>query len=1272
MSTPIQVFKRKLTNLSSANPLLWMGRLKAGIQLDLAWLEQNEVKPTGFFLDQVLEGKKKVPICLVHNPRFGDENQSSRKLAQLVRNQETLLQERGVNDMFLAWPFVAGRWPDGSYFRTPFLFIPLRLEKDSSHWSLHPELERAILNPAYLLAYAHHFSLPPDPDLYEKELDLESESRIEFLRQLYEKIKGSNLHLNFNSDLFSEPIHPFQNWKKSEPPAGFEPGTIKLRQEAALGLFSFSDSLLLPDFEFLEKEQIDLESIFLKPLNPGPGSELAAIQPLEADGSQEECLQQIQEGHSLVVQGPPGTGKSQLIANVMARMASMGRSVLLVCQKRVALEVVRNRLTELGVGEHLAMWADFKNDVAPLYQQIGLQIERLELIEEKNKDLSTVVKERSFWRNAQEMQSIVNTWQDWRDALFNETEAGMHWLELTKAIHATEIPTLEADLSGFKRDEWLDFLRKLRVEWSRIFQSRSPGTWLAWRSDWIHAGFSVEKLQQLSAQLGHLRTEAETKGLSLTPEHWEHWKNTQAFTSTPPIPEISFLPKDAEANFLNTSPSEFLHELKAQRENWERFKEWGFYQFLSYPKASSYLAFWEESQAGRKVWFRIQSIWQSGKKEFLRFLKTEQRKISKPESLPDFIKLSAEVTGPAGFLDKVKTDYALIPSGLDLEEWISWSLKVEAALEKWIQFQIWHQQLPVFVQDLLSRPGTLASALSFLQKGQSLLQQLKAGIAAGFSEKQAWNVFLHTQADWLAHFQQQAAVIQAGDASLQRFNSEEKELIFRLLAHPSFQNPVAETWLDTLDQIWLLFWRDRLWILLPGLHYPEDQLEKDRRILQDLLAEKRTLSRELLKLRVEENSYKNLERNRLQNRITYRGLYQQVSRKRKRQPLRSLWEPFGEEILRLVPCWLATPESVSATFPMSARFDLVIFDEASQCFAENGIPAAFRGRQLLVLGDDKQLPPNQLFSTRWEEDGDLEEYFTGQDSLLDLARQFLPRKMLKGHYRSAYPELIQFSNAHFYQNQLEVIPAPETLEVRPPRIEFHRVNGVWENQQNELEAGQLVRDLLEVLRQEPHANIGIITFNQKQQLRIEEELEYQSRQQGILLPGDLFVKNIENVQGDERDQIWFSIGYAPSANGKWIQQFGSLSQEGGENRLNVAISRARQRIRLYSSVWPGDFHAQENGPQGPSLLKKYLEMAAEWSAQREVNTGNVLVTGSLNRQFDLRFEQGHWILQMNHPDPLYGPASVKDLLAIRPAYLEKLGYQVRLALKWDFFTRQVD
>lgn len=1272
MNSPIQVFKRKLTNLSSANPLLWMGRLKAGIQLDLAWLEQNEVKPTGFFLDQILEGKKKVPICLVHNPRFGDENQSSRKLAQLVRNQETLLQERGVNDMFLAWPFVAGRWPDGSYFRTPFLFIPVRLEMDSSQWNLRPELERAILNPAYLLAYAHHFSLPPDPDLYEKELDLESESRIEFIRQLYEKIKSSHLNLNFNSDLFSEPIQPFQNWKKSEPPAGFEPGTMKLRQEAALGLFSFSDSLLLPDFEFLEKEQIDLESIFLKPLNPGPGSELAAIQPLEADGSQEECLQHIQEGHSLVVQGPPGTGKSQLIANVMARLASMGRSVLLVCQKRVALEVVRNRLTQLGIGEHLAMWADFKNDLGQLYQQIGLQIERLELIEEKNKDLSTVVKERSFRRNAQEMQSIVNTWQNWRDALFNETEAGMHWLELTKAIHTTEIPNLDADLFRFKRDEWLDFLRKLRLEWSRIFQSRMPGSWLSWRSDWNHAGFSVEKLQELSAQLGHLKAEAETKGLSLTPQHWENWKNTQAFTFYPPIPEIACLPKDAEANFLKASPSDLLQELKDQREIWERFRDLGFHQFLSFPKASSFLAFWEESQAGKKVWFQIQSIWQSDKKEFLRFLKTELPKTSKPESLLDFIRLSAEVTGPAGFQDKVKTDYALIPSGLELEEWISWSLKVEDALEKWLQFQTWHKQLPEFAKELLSNAGTFAIAHNFLQQGQTTLKHVKAGFDQGFSDKQAWVVFLQSPLEWLQHFQQHAAVIQAGDASLQRFNSEEKELIFRLLAHPSFQNPVAETWLDTLDQIWLHFWRDRLWILLPGLHYPEDQLEKDRRILQELLAEKRTLSRELLKLRVEENSYKNLERNRLQNRVTYRGLYQQVSRKRKRQPLRSLWKPFGEEILRLVPCWLTTPESVSATFPMSARFDLVIFDEASQCFAENGIPSAYRGRQLLVLGDDKQLPPNQLFSTRWEEDGDLEEYFTGQDSLLDLARQFLPRRMLKGHYRSAYPELIQFSNAHFYQNQLEVIPAPETLKVRPPRIEFHRVNGVWENQQNEQEAVQLVQDLLAAIKQEPHANIGIITFNQKQQLRIEEELEYQARQNGVLLPAGLFVKNIENVQGDERDQIWFSIGYAPSANGKWIQQFGSLSQEGGENRLNVAISRARQAIRIYASVWPGDFHAQESGPRGPWLLKQYLEMAAGWSAQKKVNEENQLVSGSLSRQFELKKVQGQWTLEMTRADILFGQASVKDLLAIRPAYLEELGYQVRINLKWDFFGRRVD
>lgn len=1270
MQSPIQVFKRKLTNLSSANPLLWMGRLKGGVQLDLAWLEQNEVKPTGYFLDQILEGKKQIPICQGHNPRFGDENQSSRKLRQLIRNQETLLQERGVDDMFLAWPFAAGRWPDGNYFRTPFLFTPVRLSLEGNQWILRPELERAMVNPAYLLAYAHHFKLPPDPDLYEKELDLEAGSRTEFLHLLYQRVKESSLELNFNSGLFSEPVHPFQNWKKSEPPPGFEPGTIRLRQEAVLGLFSFSDSLLLPDFEYLEEKGVELESIFLKPPNPGPGSDLAAIQPLEADGSQEECLQFIHEGNSLVVQGPPGTGKSQLIANVMARMASMGRSVLLVCQKRVALEVVRKRLADLGLSDHLAMWADFKNDLGPLYQQIGYQIERLDLIEEKNKDLSTVVKERSFRRNAQEMQTILQTWEKWREDLFDESLAGINWLDIGHALSADLVSEFaELDFSAFRRPEWLDFLRKIRQDWTRIYQSREPETWLCLRSDWIGNGFHLDRLRELKEEAQNLMLGLTERNLN---PDWDHWLSTTAFGSFPEMPDFELLPKEAESGFFRLSTQELINQIQAHRLRWDKFQSEGFTQFLRHSESQSFLQSWNESQQGSSFWFRIQSWWSPEKRRFLNFLNDCQKSGIPKSSIQSFLEVSLQLTEPAGFLGQSKSDWYSIPSGLTIRDWIAWTQKSEDQIRRWEKILDWHKSIPDFAKPLFSEPKAFSDSFSFLQKGRERLLQLKAGFEQGFDSQQAWAGFLQSSEKWWGFFQSQQARIQAGEACLARYDSEEKALVYSLLKHAVCKDSSIENWLNRLEQAWLLFWQAKLWNSLSGLHYPEDQLEKDRRVMQDLLVEKRALSRDLLKLRVEENSYKNLERNRLQNRVTYRGLYQQVSRKRKRQPLRSLWEPFGEEILRLVPCWLATPESVSATFPMTARFDLVIFDEASQCFAENGIPAAYRGKQILVLGDDKQLPPNQLFSTRWEEEGDLEEYFTGQDSLLDLARQFLPQKMLKGHYRSVFPELIQFSNAHFYRGLLEVIPAPETLEIRPARIEFQRIEGVWENQENEQEARRLVRDLLAEIQRNPSAQIGIITFNQKQQTRIEEELEYQSTQEGILLPSDLFVKNIENVQGDERDQIWFSIGYGPNSRGKWTQQFGSLSQEGGENRLNVAISRARQRIRIYTSVWPTEFHAQEEGPKGPWLLKKYLEMAAEISSQNQLNLGAEKVSGSLTRQFKLTKEKGLWTLDMQEPSILFGQSSVKDLLAIKPAYLERLGYRVRLSLKWDFFNRRVD
>jgi AAA domain len=184
-------------------------------------------------------------------------------------------------------------------------------------------------------------------------------------------------------------------------------------------------------------------------------------------------------------------------------------------------------------------------------------------------------------------------------------------------------------------------------------------------------------------------------------------------------------------------------------------------------------------------------------------------------------------------------------------------------------------------------------------------------------------------------------------------------------------------------------------------------------------------------------------------------------------------------------------------------------------------------------------------------------------------------------------DLIDFSNRYFYKNTLSLLPDFQELNLQKPAIEYLKVDGVWENNTNPIEA-EAVWDLVEKLNQSyPQKSIGIVTFNAKQQGLIQDLLETKT----IKFVHPLFIKNIENVQGDERDFIIFSVGYAPDAKGKMSMQFGSLNAQGGENRLNVAVTRAREKVFVVSSILPNQLRVEDAQNEGPRLLKSYLEYA---------------------------------------------------------------------------------
>ncbi|MCU0104606.1 AAA domain-containing protein [Acholeplasma vituli] len=325
--------------------------------------------------------------------------------------------------------------------------------------------------------------------------------------------------------------------------------------------------------------------------------------------------------------------------------------------------------------------------------------------------------------------------------------------------------------------------------------------------------------------------------------------------------------------------------------------------------------------------------------------------------------------------------------------------------------------------------------------------------------------------------------------------------------------------------------------------------------------------------------------------------------------LKTFISTYQVELLNHVKVWMMTPELVSALLPLQyGIFDLVIFDEASQLYVEKGIPSIYRAKKVVIAGDPKQLRPSALGFGRITDDDELFEQEVFKDirldakSLLDLARYKYKETILNYHYRSTYEELIAFSNHAFYDGKLFVSPNAKPTIIPP--IEYVYVKeGTFEKRRNLEEAKSVINLLKKILKDRTNnETIGVITFNSAQRDQIMDLIDqelfkqgvYQSRFEKELFRKEdgedqsLFVKNIENVQGDERDIIIFSMGYAKNESGIVERRFGWLNHEGGQNRLNVAITRAKQKIYFVSSLLPEEFKVEDLAGLGPRYLKSFM------------------------------------------------------------------------------------
>lgn len=387
-----------------------------------------------------------------------------------------------------------------------------------------------------------------------------------------------------------------------------------------------------------------------------------------------------------------------------------------------------------------------------------------------------------------------------------------------------------------------------------------------------------------------------------------------------------------------------------------------------------------------------------------------------------------------------------------------------------------------------------------------------------------------------------------------------------------------------------------------GVH---DQL---RRTFQDLDLELIEVEREQVASRLGERRVpQGQARGRVRDYTELAVIRQQAGLQRPSLPIRRLLQQAPRASVGLKPIFLMSPLSVGHFLaPGGVKFDLLVIDEASQMLPEDSLSAIARARQVVVVGDPEQLPPTTFFAFRdGAADAEDEEDGEPEESILELAQtRYHPMRFLNLHYRSRHESLIAFSNRHFYNDRLVVFPSPHQKGPQMGVAAVHVASGLYTvgTGLNINEALSVVDEAREFMTQNPNLSLGIATVNQKSQEFIEQQLEelaqrdsavgsYVARWEDTL--DAFFVKNLENVQGDERDVIFVSTVYGPTQPGGRVpQRFGPINSATGHRRLNVLFTRARQHLRLFTSMRPIDVHPTERSRKGVEILKSYLDYAS--------------------------------------------------------------------------------
>ncbi|MFM2477064.1 DUF4011 domain-containing protein [Celerinatantimonas sp. MCCC 1A17872] len=1157
-------------------------------------------------------------------------NQSTKRMdssaVSLYRKAKNDLEEGGSNTLYLALGML--KWKenpeDDRSYRAPLILLPITLSRKSARSPVYLE-QLADEEPIFNLTLIEFLQVEQNINLAEFKDDLPKDDSGIDVAGIWRRVR----------DEISE--H-----------RGFE-----VSEELVLASFSFSKYLMWKDLRDRIgdlKENLFVEHLVDNPREPYPQKSnfierydidhkvdfSKIFTPLNCDSSQLVAVEASAHSQDFVLEGPPGTGKSETIANIIAHNIGMGRTVLFVAEKMAALNVVYRRMQKVGL-QHLCL------EIHSNKTNKRMVLDQLEKAWTKRNGLS----QQTWEMNLSELGQKRTQLNTYVEALHAHTIYGLSVRDTiaTLAKHSDELAfeldwplALNAcpfknendlkdaqtraknlaiafeDLSGI---EPISFEIIKTINWSNVWQTQTARLFeqlidksepvqsnaisFAGQFDLALDNVSLSELQKLSS-LGDLIRIAIQNPIGYAIEKGAKER-------------LSALKKVSEQKaVLDTTISKLGQPISVDK--------------LKNVPINDWIELAEQANTG---WFKsIISKWK---------LKASCKKIGiEPLSNLDLVDVFKEAVALIAEIEQT------LPSLNDYKLWSGWDT-TSAELEKLYYTGVQASQLQSNVLSLSDDPvSVLIQIKKWFVDGRDYLEDSKVYIQWCHTDE-ALNEY-----NGLINQLEQSGVTVSNTDTLQEVVRKSNHILSnrtklkywcewqsaketaQAIGLQSLVNAIEAGLVSPKDASHQFYVAYCKW-LAPLLIDQNPALRKFKASShEETINRFRELDEEVANITSEYiitlASQKIPKQGGANQSAQFGILARELQKKTRHIPIRTLIEQMGESLLELCPCLMMSPLSVAQFLPSDFHgVDLVVFDEASQMTTWDSVGAIARGKNVVIVGDPKQMPPTNFFNAQTANDDADEEDL---ESILDQALAArLPLKRLMGHYRSKHETLIAFSNSQYYENSLVTYPSSDTKE---SVVSCRRVNGIYakgKGRNNPIEAKAVVDEVIRRLNDPilQNLSIGIVTLNTEQQRTIEDLLDDARRQypeiEKYFHDSDgqdpLFVKNLESVQGDERDIIILSLAYGPTEpEAKTMSMnFGPLNKSGGERRLNVAITRATSEIIVFSSFDSSMIDLSRTSSKAIEDLKHYLEFAERGPiALAEQSFANYGVD-----QFDSDFEQ---------------------------------------------------